>query len=131
MKLQRITSGAKWENTVGYCRALKVGDYVFLSGTTAIDEDGQIVGKGNAYLQTKQILKIIEKALNEVGGKMDNIVRTRIYTTDIRYLDQIGKAHLECFNKNRPASTAVQVAALAIPEMLVEIEADAYIPEEW
>lgn len=120
-----ISSGAKWESLVGYSRAVVVGPFISVAGTTATDENSQIVGIGDAYLQTKHIFKKIELVLEQAGASMTDVVRTRIFTTDISLWEAIGKAHGEIFADIRPASTMVQIQALISPEMLVEIEVDA------
>jgi enamine deaminase RidA (YjgF/YER057c/UK114 family) len=124
---QRISTGSKWEPIIGYSRAVKVGAQVFVSGTTATGPDGAIVGTDDAYAQTKQALSNIKLALEQAGAGLDDVVRTRIFTTDISRWEQIGKAHGELFRTTRPATTMVQVARLIAPEMLVEIEADAVV----
>ncbi|MBX0334155.1 RidA family protein [Pontibacter sp. HSC-14F20] len=123
---QNISSGAVWENTIGYSRAVRVGNVVEVAGTTAMDGD-QVVGIGNAYEQTRFILQKIEKALQEAGATMQQVVRTRIYVTDIGQWDAVGRAHGEFFSDIKPAATMVQVSALIRPEQLVEIEATAIL----
>jgi enamine deaminase RidA (YjgF/YER057c/UK114 family) len=128
--MQRInhSSGSKWEPVVGYSRAVRTGPFIFVSGTTASGGDGNIVGIDDPYAQTKQILANITAALAAVGGKPEHVVRTRIYVTDITRWEDVGRAHGEVFGDIRPATAMVEVARLISPEILVEIEADAYVP---
>ena len=122
-----ISSGAKWEDIVGYSRAVRIGDLIEVAGTTAVDENGTVIGVNDPYEQTRFILSKIEKALIAAGGTLKDVVRTRIFVTDITNWEAIGRAHGEFFRDIRPAATMVEVSALISPEMLVEIEATARV----
>jgi enamine deaminase RidA (YjgF/YER057c/UK114 family) len=126
MKRINISSGAKWEDIVGYSRAVKIGNIIEVAGTTSI-ENGRTVGTNDAYAQTKFILQKIEKTLNEAGATLQDVIRTRMFVTDISMWEQIGKAHGEYFRDIKPASTMVEVKSLIDPEMLIEIEVTAII----
>jgi enamine deaminase RidA (YjgF/YER057c/UK114 family) len=124
---QNLRSNSKWEDAVGYSRAVRVGDRVVVAGTTAAEPDGSVPAPGDMYAQAKRCLDVIEKALQDSGATMLDVVRTRIYVTDISRWEEVARAHVERFGSVRPAATMVQVAALIHPDMLVEIEAEAIV----
>jgi len=122
---QNISSGAKWEDIVGYSRAVRVGNRIYLTGTTATGSNGEIVGIDDAYAQTVQVIHNIERALQQAGATLDNVVRTRMFVTDIKRWQEYGRAHREFFGDIRPCATMVEVRALIDPAMLIEIEVEA------
>jgi isochorismate pyruvate lyase len=128
MTFQRVFSGAPWEARVGYCRALKSADRVFVTGTAPV-KDGKVYAAGDAYAQARRCLEIIEEALARFGADLSNVVRTRMFVTDISRWEEFGRAHGEAFADHPPTTTMVEVRALIDPEMLIEIEADAVVAE--
>jgi enamine deaminase RidA (YjgF/YER057c/UK114 family) len=125
-----ISSGAKWEDIVGYSRAVKIGSVIEVAGTIAVDDNGHVVGPDDAYAQTKFILEKIERALKQAGASMEDVIRTRMFVTDISRWEEIGKAHGEFFKNIKPATTMVEVKALIQPGLLIEIEASAVGKDE-
>jgi enamine deaminase RidA (YjgF/YER057c/UK114 family) len=122
---QKFSSGAKWEDIVGYSRAIRVGDRIYVTGTTALDESGNLVGEGDAYAQSVQAIRNIEKVLKRAGVTLEHVVRTRMFVTDIQRWEDYGRAHGEFFKTIKPCATMIEVSALIDPRMLIEIEADA------
>ncbi|HVS03804.1 MAG TPA: RidA family protein [Thermoanaerobaculia bacterium] len=125
MSFQRAFSGAPWEARVGYCRALRAGDQVFVTGTAPVGDDGGVVAPGDAYAQARRCFAIIERALAELGADLASVVRTRMFVTDISRWQEFGRAHHEVFGAHPPTTTMVEVRALIHPDMLIEVEADA------
>ncbi|MGZ3458028.1 MAG: RidA family protein [Archangium sp.] len=129
MQRSTYSTGTPWEPRVGYSRAVRVGPFVSVSGTTATDASGALVGKGDAYAQTAQALRNIQTALEALGARLEHVVRTRMFVTDISRWEEVARAHGERFGTIRPATSMLEVSRLIDPAMLVEIEADAIVPE--
>lgn len=129
MKKTRISTGTRWEPVVGYSRAVKAGNHIYVSGTTATDKDGEVVGINDPYAQTVQTIENVKKALNRGGAELSDVVRTRIFVTDIDSWESVGRAHGEYFGDIRPATSMVEISRLIDPRMLVEIEAVAVVDE--
>ena len=125
MQITRTFSGASWESTVGYCRAVKTGNHIYVSGTAQVAEDGSVFAPGDAYAQAKRCFQIVQKALQDLNADINHVVRTRMYVTDISRWAEFGKAHQEFFAENPPASTMLEVKSLIDSAMLIEVEVDA------
>ena len=125
----RIRSGAPWEPVCGYCRAVRAGNYVAVSGSAAVDENGELVGEGDMYAQARQCIRVLEAALSKAGASLSDVVRTRMFVTDIDQWEAVARAHRKVFGDNPPATSMVEVSKLIDPRMLVEIEADAIVAD--
>lgn len=129
MEFQRTFSGAPWEEKLGYCRALRAGRHIFVTGTAPVAEDGSVFAPGDGEAQARRCLEIIDRALRDLGARLSDVTRTRMFVTDISRWEEYGRAHAECFSGSPPATTLVEVKSLIDPQMLVEIEADAFVPD--
>ncbi|HEX2568421.1 MAG TPA: RidA family protein [Polyangia bacterium] len=129
MRIERVHSGAPWESQVGYCRAVRAGSLIVVSGTAPVADDGGVYAPGDPHAQARRCLTIIERALQQLGTDLSTVIRTRMLVTDIRHWAEFGRAHRECFAAHPPATTMVEVRALIHPDMLIEIEAEAVVPE--
>lgn len=130
MEFRRTYSGAPWESIVGYCRALRAGEHIYVTGTAAVAEEGGVFAPGDAYAQAKRCFEIVERALRDLDADLSHVVRTRMFVTDISRWEEFGRAHGEFFGEHRPATTMVEVKGLVEPEMLIEVEADAYCADD-
>jgi len=130
MTFQRAYSNAPWESDIGYCRAVRAGEHIYVTGTAPVADDGGVFAPGDGYAQARRCLEIIQRALNELGAGLSHVVRTRMFVTDIQRWAEYGRAHREFFAAHPPATTMVEVRALIHPDMLIEIEADAVCPPE-
>jgi isochorismate pyruvate lyase len=130
MTFQRAYSNAPWESEIGYCRAVRAGEHIYVTGTAPVADDGGVFAPGDGYAQARRCLEIIQRALNELGADLSHVVRTRMFVTDIQRWAEYGRAHREFFAAHPPATTMVEVRALIHPDMLIEIEADAVCPPE-
>ena len=128
MECRRTYSNAPWETEIGYCRAIRAGEHIYVTGTAPVDDAGGVFAPGDAYAQARRCLEIVQRALHDLGADLADVVRTRMFVTDISRWAEFGRAHREFFHQNPPATSMVQVAALISPEMLIEIEAEALCP---
>ena len=126
-EITKLSSGAKWEDIVGYSRAIKIGNKIIIGGTTAVDENSKIVGKDDIYAQTKYIFQKIEKYLTQLGATLENVLMNKMYVTDISKWEQVGKAHAEFFGKIKPCCMMIEVSGFVSPDRLVEIETEAVV----